>query len=974
MANSGIASQRIHLFLYVFRNRLTIMSDAQKPLVPKFLRHKLFMGVTVGGGIVFIIIGIILWGGFNTAMELTNREEFCISCHEMKDNVYEEYKKTIHYANRSGVRATCPDCHVPREWIYKIKRKIQASNEVYHKILGTIDTPEKFNAKRLQLATNEWKRMKANDSRECRNCHDFESMSVAYQKPRARKQHTNALKNGNTCIDCHKGIAHTAVHKNMDEEELERLSAPDPELAKPDASLRQPVNAKQQKLYDLSINPPKPKVKIVTKTVIKEVPVAGECKASDVQQQGTATAPAAAGFGIDWSDVPDREITLFYPGQSSMEWIFKGSEHGGKLPFKNGDRCTECHDKEAADMGRKIVTGEKLEPQVIPDKRGSIAVKVQAAHDNDYLYMRYEWQDTAHAPVPFVDGGKMDPDNQIKIAMMFSDDNQREEDDFTGSVMYSGRAGCWATCHHDARGMPDEPKQEDIDAYAQKDQVDMKQGITKYLTESRTKVEVAGRRGKKRGGWNKLKSAEEVQAELDAGRYMDLVRYQAGTKKSENGYILADRVMTGGDEVLFSSSQENGTWVIEMKRKLKSDKAGDIALALDKVYNFGFAIHDDYTNGRFHHVSLGYKLGFDNADADVNAVKKEAKAVAAPAKKQAAAKAKPEAGAASTGLDWSKAPEREIVLFYPGQSSMEWIFKGSEHGGKLPFKNGDRCTECHDKEAADMGKKIVTGEKLEPQVIDGKRGSIPVTVQAMHDADKLYMRFQWPDGEHTPVPFVDGGKMDPENPVKLAMMFSDDNKREEDDFTGSVLYSGRAGCWGTCHHDAVGMPDAPKQEDIDAYGQKEQVDMTKGISKYLTESRTKVEVAGRRGKKRGGWNKLKSPEEIQAELDAGKFMDLIRYQTGTKKSENGYILAERVMSGGQEVQFVANLENGMWTVEMIRDLKSGQPGDINLELDKLYNFGFAIHDDYTNGRFHHVSLGYKLGFDSDQAEVNAVAK
>ncbi len=941
-----------------------------------FFKRKLFMGATIGAGIVFIGIGVILWGGFNTVLELTNREEFCISCHEMEENVFEEYKKTIHYANRSGVRATCPDCHVPKEWIHKIVRKIQASNEILHKILGTIDTPEKFDKKRLQLAQNEWRRMKANDSRECRNCHDFESMSVAYQKPRARKQHANALKNGNTCIDCHKGIAHKPVHQLMDEEELEKLSAPNPDFAKPGATLRPPVNKKQQKLLDLSNNPPKPKVKIVTKTVIKEVPA--QCNEVDVNAPTTAEKTSSStGFGIDWSDVTGREITIFYPGQSSMEWIFKGSEHGGKLPFKAGDRCTECHDKETADMGRKIVTGEKLEPQVIPDKRGSIAVNVKAAHDDEYLYMRYEWQDSSHTPVPFVDGGKMDPNNRVKIAMMFSDDTKREEDDFTGSVLYSGRAGCWGTCHHDAKDMPDTPKQEDIDTYAQKDQVNMSKGITKYLTESRTKVEVKGRRGKKRGGWNKLKSPEEVQAELDAGHFMDLIRYKTDTKESENGYILADRVMTGGDEVLFSSSLENGTWVIELKRKLKSGKDGDIALDFDKLYNFGFAIHDDYTNGRFHHVSLGYKLGFDNNKAEINAVKKEAKVTvsssnsAPAASKQAVS---PAAKAISSGLDWSKAPEREIVLFYPGQSSMEWIFKGSEHGGKLPFKAGDRCTECHDKEAADMGEKIVTGEKLEPQVIDGKRGSIPVTVQAMFDSDKLYMRFQWPNSEHTPVPFVDGGKMDPDNQVKLAMMFTDDNKREEDDFTGSVLYSGRAGCWGTCHHDAKNMPDEPKQEDIDAYAQKDQIDMSKGITKYLTESRTKVEVKGRRGKKRGGWNKLKSPEEVQAELDAGRFMDLVRYQVGTKKSENGYILADRVMSGGQDVEFTANLENGTWSVEMVRELKSGKAGDISMEADKLYNFGFAIHDDYTNGRFHHVSLGYKLGFNNDKAEVNAVSK
>jgi nitrate/TMAO reductase-like tetraheme cytochrome c subunit len=943
-----------------------------------FFKRKLFMGVTIGAGIIFIVIGIILWGGFNTVLELTNREEFCISCHEMKDNVYEEYKKTIHYANRSGVKATCPDCHVPKEWIHKIVRKIQASNEILHKVLGTIDTPEKFNSKRLQLAQNEWRRMKANDSRECRNCHDFESMSIAYQKPRARKQHTNALKNGNTCIDCHKGIAHTPVHQDMDEEELEKLSAPNPEFARPEATLRQPVNKKQQKLLDLSNNPPKPKVRIVTKTVIKEVPA--ECKQSDVNQHSSAaveTSPSATGFGIDWSDVPDREITVFYPGQSSMEWIFKGSEHGGKLPFKAGDRCTECHDKEAADMGRKIVTGEKLEPQLIPNKRGGIAVKVQAAHDADYLYMRYEWQDAEHTPVPFTDGGKMDPDNQVKIAMMFNDDNKREEDDFTGSVMYSGRAGCWATCHHDAKGMPDEPKQEDINAYEKKDQVSMSKGISKYLTESRTKVEVAGRRGKKRGGWNKLKDPEEIKAELDAGRFMDLIRYKTGTKEAENGYILAERVMSGGEKVFFTSSLDNGVWVIELKRKLKSDKTGDTALELDKMYNFGFAIHDDYTSGRFHHVSLGYKLGFDNEKSDINAVKRQAKAVvdAAPAvvavKKVAANKA---STAATSQLDWTKAPEREIVLFYPGQASMEWMFKGSEHGGKLPFKAGDRCSDCHDKEAADMGQKIVTGEKLEKQVIDGKRGSIPVTVQAMFDSEKLYMRFEWQDTEHTPVAFVDGGKMDPDNSVKLAMMFSDDNKREEDDFTGSVMYSGRAGCWATCHHDARGMPGAPKQEDIDAYEKKDQHDMTQGITKYLTESRTKVEIKGRRGKKLGGWNKLKDAEEIKAELDAGRYMDLIRYQAGTKKSENGYILADRVMSGGQEVEFIANLENGVWSVEMIRDLKSGKPGDINMEAGNIYNFGFAIHDDYSSGRFHHVSLGYKLGFNNDKAEVNAVNK
>jgi cytochrome c-type protein NapC len=155
------------------------------------------------------VVGILFWGGFNWAMEMTNTETFCISCHEMEENVYREYRDTIHYANRTGVRATCPDCHVPKEWVHKIVRKIQASNELWHKALGTIDTPEKFEAKRLQLAQNVWRSMQATDSRECRNCHEFDSMDYAAQGQRAVRQHIKGTDEGKTCIDCHKGIAHS---------------------------------------------------------------------------------------------------------------------------------------------------------------------------------------------------------------------------------------------------------------------------------------------------------------------------------------------------------------------------------------------------------------------------------------------------------------------------------------------------------------------------------------------------------------------------------------------------------------------------------------------------------------------------------------------------------------------------------------------------------------------------------------------
>ena len=155
------------------------------------------------------VAGVIFWGGFNTAMEATNTEAFCIGCHEMEENVYQEYKDTIHYSNRTCVRATCPDCHVPKPWIHKMVRKVQASNELLHKALGTIDTPEKFEEKRLQLAQNVWRSMKQTDSRECRNCHNYESMDFGEQQRRAVASHDKGLSEGDTCIDCHKGIAHS---------------------------------------------------------------------------------------------------------------------------------------------------------------------------------------------------------------------------------------------------------------------------------------------------------------------------------------------------------------------------------------------------------------------------------------------------------------------------------------------------------------------------------------------------------------------------------------------------------------------------------------------------------------------------------------------------------------------------------------------------------------------------------------------
>ncbi len=167
-----------------------------------------WFGIPLGGALMFVA-GIIFWGGFHTAMEATNTLTFCTGCHEMS-YVYEEYQQSVHYQNASGVRAICSDCHVPRPWAYKVVRKIKATNELFHKILGTINTREKFEAKRQEMAEHVWESMRATDSRECRNCHAIETMNLELQDRSAQRRHSleRMQEKGETCIDCHQGIAH----------------------------------------------------------------------------------------------------------------------------------------------------------------------------------------------------------------------------------------------------------------------------------------------------------------------------------------------------------------------------------------------------------------------------------------------------------------------------------------------------------------------------------------------------------------------------------------------------------------------------------------------------------------------------------------------------------------------------------------------------------------------------------------------
>lgn len=159
--------------------------------------------VLIGVGLV---VGIAASATIVVAMHITSTNAFCSSCHEM-NIVVAEWKQSPHYVNSVGIIAGCADCHEPKDPLGMAIAKIESMDDGWNHILGTISTPAKFEAHRLELAENVWARLHADNSQECRNCHQMTMMNDP-SKPSLRAMHQTALANGKTCIDCHKGVAH----------------------------------------------------------------------------------------------------------------------------------------------------------------------------------------------------------------------------------------------------------------------------------------------------------------------------------------------------------------------------------------------------------------------------------------------------------------------------------------------------------------------------------------------------------------------------------------------------------------------------------------------------------------------------------------------------------------------------------------------------------------------------------------------
>jgi hypothetical protein len=274
-------------------------------------------------------------------------------------------------------------------------------------------------------------------------------------------------------------------------------------------------------------------------------------------------ALAADPAGIDWSKIPVVKVPLFYPGQSSYEWLRSDAHKGASKETQRGDACLSCHDEEDAekDIGNKLVSGGALEPMPVKGKNGFVELSVQAAYDDKNAYFRYQWKTHGKAGIEYpyyrfdgkewkvyggprldkaVQEGKQPPIYEDRLSMMLDD----------GKVPGFAEQGCWLTCHDGERDIKPASKEE-VAANALMKAI-KKKDVRKYLPESRTNP----------SDWKTGKSLEEIARIKAAGGSVDLIQWRAHRSNpvgmADDGYVLEYRNFDAGKK-MFDSNLDKDT-------------------------------------------------------------------------------------------------------------------------------------------------------------------------------------------------------------------------------------------------------------------------------------------------------------------------------------------------------------------------------------------------------------------------------
>ncbi len=277
-----------------------------------------------------------------------------------------------------------------------------------------------------------------------------------------------------------------------------------------------------------------------------------------------AIAVAPAMSAPTWGS-PAQGVTLFYPGQSSWEWLLTPADHPGADKFRGGKNCAACHTGDEKNMGALIVSGKKNEPAPPAGKPGSLNAKVQFSHDADTLYVKISFADAGQAP--------------SKVTMLLAGPGASEVN----------RAGCFAACHDDSAGMASAG------------------GSTRTMYLGKTRAALG-----RTGGGDALKPAGELAKLKAAGYEVDYWQAHVGAA-ADNGVIFDRRAETKPTAVNAQVSQAGGVTTVVLSRKMN---AGAVPVSAGKRYTVAFAIHGGKSTKRFHYVSFERSMVLDAGAAD----------------------------------------------------------------------------------------------------------------------------------------------------------------------------------------------------------------------------------------------------------------------------------------------------------------------------------------------------------------------